>query len=155
MSPFISGLPKFIDIKNGSTFFQYFDQKGYMEQFSGMSCFEDFAEKLLKSSQFVHLCDDCDNEDFNNFMMLNSILNQRPVKQNSDLPEGLDLNIIGLKETKSLPLKLETNKPLEITFRVPSYKKRLLLFEKLLFLIEQDVKSVSYTHLTLPTIYSV
>ena len=84
LKPFIINLPKYIG--KGNTFYNYFDTEGYLEQFDGLAAWKEFALELLKSSQFIHLCDDSENEDYNNFMMLNAIFSQTKRASTDPLP---------------------------------------------------------------------
>ena len=77
------------DVNPSNTFFdKYFNKDKYLEYFEDCPTQFDFAEQLLQSSQFIHMCDDFFSDELNNFQMMVAILKR----------EGLDEFGLGKRE---------------------------------------------------------
>mmetsp|Transcript_7347 Transcript_7347/g.6573 ORF Transcript_7347/g.6573 Transcript_7347/m.6573 type:complete len:156 (-) Transcript_7347:176-643(-) len=103
-----------------------------------------FAENLLQSSQFIHMCDDFFSDELNNLIQVTAILQGRGEISDEDRNDRLrklqtELNLGDY--TKDQP-----DPPVVLDIRLPSDGMRVMLFDHVFHLIEKNLKKLKKVH---------
>ncbi|CDW84178.1 UNKNOWN [Stylonychia lemnae] len=153
LKPYLSRIEECIDKSvdpNGAYFQKYFKQEKFLENFEcyGQMHLE-FAKALIQSSQFQHFCDEYSDEDLNNFTMLKEIYKARGEVSNpkddglgqrkkSNIFEGFNLE--EFQKYNQGKCNWPDSEPVVFNFRMPHEKQKVMLFEKIQFMIEDSLK---------------
>lgn len=142
LTPYLSKIP--CCIRKGfrnteANFFKYFNIEKYIDLFDDQ-VYIDFAKNLVKSSQFIHLCDDYFSEELTNLDMLCAIFKKRGLDTEED-PCSENRDDMKFDVAREFTEEEDDNEPVVFDIRMPQDEQRVMLFDKLQFLIDKTVNN--------------